>query len=59
MCVFFVAPIFCEVLFPKFLFVLLNFSVDLCVKCGDVGMFVVFLSEGVSLFYEFANVFGE
>ena len=57
--VFFVAPIFCEVLFPEFLFVLLDFGVDLRVECGDVGVFVVLLSEHVALFYEFANVFWE
>ena len=59
MCVFLVAPVFSEVLFPEFLFVLLDFRVNLCVECCDVGVFVVLLSKGVSLFYEFANVFRE
>ena len=38
---------------------LLDFGVNLNVECGDVGVFVVLLSEGVPLFYEFADVFRE
>ena len=38
---------------------LLDFGVDLRVECGDVGVFVVLLSEGVALLYEFTDVFRE
>ena len=53
------APDVCEVFLPEFLFVFLDLCVYLCVQCSDVRMFVIALSECVSLFYEFADVFWE
>ena len=53
------APVVCEVFFPEFLFVLLDFCVNLFVKSRDVRVFVVALSECVALFNEVTYVFWE
>ena len=59
MCVVFVTPVVCEVFFPEFLFVFLDFCVYLFVKSMDVRVFVIALSESIALFDEVAYVFWE
>ena len=58
-CICSVIPVVFKVLFPDKCFVFLYEFVYVCVEVWDAWVFVVLLSDGVALFYEFAYVLWE